>query len=60
MKYCDFCQVGQVLSPNLGHALFLNLCMIPCRFIYKKNITDDYGAAWLSGFAQIATAVKVL
>ena len=39
MKYCDFCHVGQVLSPNLGHVLSLCSCFLA---ISLTIITQDF------------------
>ena len=38
MKYYDFCQVGQVLSPSQGQVLPLTLFMIPCHITYKQPL----------------------
>ena len=37
-KYCEFCQKGHVLSPNLGQVLKVTLFMIPCRITYKQPL----------------------
>ena len=36
MKYYNFCQMGQVLSPSQGQVLALTLFMIPCHITYKQ------------------------
>ena len=49
VKYCNFYQVGQVLSPNLGRVLLLTLFVIPCHIAYKQplqiimKLTGDQG-----------------
>ena len=38
MRYWDFYQVGQVLSPSLGQVLSHTLFMIPRRTTYKQPL----------------------